>query len=307
MFTDYRVLNEAPSSTEEQAQRDAKKAYYEAQAKTIFSYRKQLKKHRLIALLIALSCFLPYVSDLNFFHNKNGFGLFLNLNFGLWYIGMSLLTLLGWGLAFVNGKKKPYRYVLLAPIAMTALHVVFYASSFMKSFFDHFINRLIINILLLLVFFTITFFWLRGKRLKRNYFWYYVIIGVSSILPYIHWLPYFRHLKTILPFYDFKTFIDITSIFLNSILAWTFAFKASNKKLYRITTLAPIVMLSFQLFIEVFMRLGSHKAIYLQTLDTGVFFNLSIVFFHTVMFFRTAERKVQLLENEEKEKNQNGS
>ncbi len=72
----------------------------------------------LIAILIVLISFLPYIHDFTFFNEKDGFSGYSSLRMGLFFVSMYVVAISGWIFAFINSKGKQYRFVMLAPLIM---------------------------------------------------------------------------------------------------------------------------------------------------------------------------------------------
>ncbi len=78
-----------------------------------------------------------------------------------------------------------------------------------------------------------------------------IIIALLSFLPYIHDFDFFEGKKGFSGFSSLRVAIFFISIFIIAISGWLFAFINSKGKSYRFAIIAPIVMLTYQLFIYV--------------------------------------------------------
>lgn len=111
----------------------------------------------IIAIIILLVSFLPYVHDLNIFRDVAGFSGFSSLRIGIWVVSMFTFGLTGWILAFFNSKNKPYRFMMLAPIFMATIQLLIYVLDFRNNTINEFNIKVLINFLISL-FIIVTYF-----------------------------------------------------------------------------------------------------------------------------------------------------
>lgn len=112
---------------------------------------EKLTSSFIIAIIILLVSFLPYVHDLNIFRDVAGFSGFSSLRIGIWVVSIFTFGLVGWILAFFNSKNKSYRFMMLAPIFMGALQLLIYVLDFRNNTINEFNIKVLINFLILLL------------------------------------------------------------------------------------------------------------------------------------------------------------
>lgn len=255
-----------------------------------FTYR-EWRRHFIIALFIVFLCFSPYIGNFDFFRDKEGFADFKDLSFTIWFMFMSLLAMSGWVFAFINGGKKTYRLVFLAPITMLALQFFVQLLGITSNHFNTFSNKLFLNILILFTFTTLPLFKHKGDGIQTYRFSTWLLITVSSVLPYLHDLSYFQGKEYFRCFPSLSVAVMVISMFLMTILGWIFAFISSTDKLYRFVMLAPIGMLAFQLIGDFLMKIGSNQMILFHNLDIGSILGFLLLTFLVVNYFRCKRNK----------------
>lgn len=122
---------------------------------------KSLTYSFIIAVVICLMSFLPYIHDFNYFNGKEGFSGFSSLRIAIYIIAIFLFGISGWVFAFINSKGKDYRIAILAPILMGVFQLFIYILDSRKTDFNAFNTKVVLNFSLILI---ITFIYYRLRK-----------------------------------------------------------------------------------------------------------------------------------------------
>lgn len=115
-----------------------------------------------IAVFILIVSFLPFLHDWDYFSGKSGFSGYSSLRIAVWVTSLFTIALSGWIVAFINSKGKPYRFVLLVPIAMLCFQLCIYVLDARKATINEFSNKIIINGVL--IFALVAYYFVKRRK-----------------------------------------------------------------------------------------------------------------------------------------------
>jgi len=118
-----------------------------------------------IAMFIIASSFLVYIHDFEIFKGMEGFSGFSSLRIGVFFVGMFTLSLTGWVFAFINSKRKNYRFAMLAPIFMLAYQLGVYLFDARNTTTNEFSTKILSNTIFIIL---ITAAYFYGKSKSNN-------------------------------------------------------------------------------------------------------------------------------------------
>ncbi len=116
----------------------------------------------IVAGVIAVISFLPYLHDFEIFKGGEGFSGFSSLRVGIWVVSIFIVAISGWVFAFLGNKGKLYRFAMLAPVIMLVFQLMVYVLDERKTFINHLSSKVILNFIVLGTIIIIYF------KLKRN-------------------------------------------------------------------------------------------------------------------------------------------
>lgn len=120
----------------------------------------------LIAILICIVSFLPYLHDFEFFKGKKGFSGFSSLRIGIWVVSLFVIAVSGWMFAFVKSKGISYRFVMLVPIFVLMYQLFVYVLDSRKSVINDVNTKVLLHFLLIVL--VAIFYFVRKNQSPKN-------------------------------------------------------------------------------------------------------------------------------------------